>query len=579
MSLSKFVPPRVGCQHFLSVVKNIRSEPNTLLSACMDILDNIYGIAKSQGLQGIVAELNFQFNPSDNTIYQISISDNIPHGFKKILDESTDNPLNMGHIRDGHSDDKESSEFGTGLKKAIIYLSEHAEIYTRSINDDEVESIIKVTFDIPSMCSKENPQDSYEPTRFALISLDTYKENHSFEEGSSIILSNLHSNDFTYDQDSGKMLSQQGFIDCIKGHLRKAYSPIIRDEIFAIKLNGPIIEADEDIVSLVSQKNKFSYIYYVEINAKRDPVKIFREGKTPKGKPQLTEYHDKECKFKTIYQSDLDEFIQKENVHRLDLIALTTKSSEVGVLSYNFTDITRGGRTYEPPIKFIKPETDGYSNHIYNRITYDSKKLNKALGVGSNKRVTRQNNILSTAIQETQKHTTREFRKFCKSKEDTFQASSDSDESFEIAPKPNPPKAKPKAKAKAKVEDKVDDDKVEDNKSDDDKVEDDKVEDDKVEDDEVEDDKVQDDEVDDDKVDDNKSNDDKVEDDKVQDDEVEDDKVEELPNPEPVKEDLFKESREQIQDAAKKLMEMIADPGFNRKDGHVILEFVNNFVN
>jgi hypothetical protein len=110
-----FKAPKIGCKHFKSVVKDIRADNNTLITALCDIIDNIYGVSSSLN---ILAICNIQIKYDENSnLYKIIISDNISHGFKAIFSEETDNPLNMGHIRIGHENDSESSEFGTGLKK------------------------------------------------------------------------------------------------------------------------------------------------------------------------------------------------------------------------------------------------------------------------------------------------------------------------------------------------------------------------------------------------------------------------------------------------------------------------------
>jgi hypothetical protein len=129
--MSNFQAPKIGCQHFKTIVKQIRSDNNTIESALYDIIDNVYGIAKAQCL--VNTECRIKITYSENSMDKIIISDNIPKGFTKILDNGVDNPLNMGHIRIGHDDDNESSEFGTGLKKGMIFLSKDTEIYTRSV--------------------------------------------------------------------------------------------------------------------------------------------------------------------------------------------------------------------------------------------------------------------------------------------------------------------------------------------------------------------------------------------------------------------------------------------------------------
>ncbi len=433
MSQIKFTPPRVGCSHFFSVVKSVRSESNTLLSGLLDILDNIYGIAKVLKHPGIIADIKVEFNPLYKIVHKITVSDNIPHGFKQILDEGTNNPLNMGHIRDGHNNDIESSEFGTGLKKAIIYTSEKTDIYTRSITDNGDQTYVKVVFDIPNMISRTDPQDSYEPTSFEIIDEEEFNKNSKFEHGSTIVLQNLNDSDFSYDQQTGSRFTEQEFEEKLIVHLSKAYSDLIRDGIFSILLNDKKVPicidlTDNDVIPLT---NKVQYKFYAKLNKKNEPEKIQRVGLTPTGRIQYNKYDPESCKFIKISADENSEFKKSPDVFDLDYVSLSTKQTQYSdKLHYDFTDIVRDGRCYDPPQKYTKQETDGYSNHIYNKICYKSKRLNKVIGVGPNKRVTKPSNMLISAIHMTMKTTTSKWRNFCRN--GTFSQindDSDSDES------------------------------------------------------------------------------------------------------------------------------------------------------
>jgi hypothetical protein len=443
---AKFIRPKIGCEHFRSVVKKIRSENNTLKSGLKDVLDNIYGIAKANSLPYIKAIINVQFHPLDNTMYRISVSDNIPHGFKQILFHGIDNPLNMGHIRDGHSDDAESSEFGTGLKKAIIYISERCEIVTRSINDNGEENFVRVVFDIPYMLAKHEPEESYEPTSFELINQDIYNQAHPFETGSTIEFQNLNIGDFSYDQETGAYLSQEDFIANLNEDLSKAYSDLIRDEVFTIELNGQEVLVDDDLFAKIPDTHKKHFEFYAKLNSKNDVEKIVRKGLTQTGRNQYQEF-DNSSKSATFKKMSPDEFIyftSEPNVYLINMNSLTTKNTKYQPIQHHdFTDINRGGRCYTPAIKITKQEMDGYSNHIYNCVKYDNKRLNKMLGVGPNKTVTKPTNMLISAILITQKETTKKWRDYNK-KGTMNDDSDDSDESSKKnkkkkpAPKPTP---------------------------------------------------------------------------------------------------------------------------------------------
>jgi len=113
MSQFKSSVPKVGCPHFKSLVKQIIRDDGTFGTALGDIIDNL---CNSSGV-----ECNITTICGDNgSITDIIISDNLPNGFENALDEGSNNPFNMGHIREGHTEDGQTSEFGVGLKKTIV---------------------------------------------------------------------------------------------------------------------------------------------------------------------------------------------------------------------------------------------------------------------------------------------------------------------------------------------------------------------------------------------------------------------------------------------------------------------------
>ncbi len=386
-----FVAPRIGCQHFKSRVKEIRAENNTIKSALDDLIDNPYGIANTirNTYLDFKVRCDIDILYSDNRIYEICVSDNLPNGFDKIMDKGMDNPINMGHIRSGHEDDSESSEFGTGMKKSFIYLGDRTEIYTRTGSNH-----VYVKFEIPRMCNEALPENSYEPTSFELVAEQTYQSNHKFETGSSIRISNLiRSYDCT--------MTQTEFERDLFAHLSKAYSGLIKRDVIEIRLNGAEVPVEIDLYGLVPDANKQWFKFYLTPRGT-----VFREGLTPTGRHQYMEFNGKEFE-KTSDFSTAGLCVEYRS--------LTTKNTEyAGVMNNNMTDIERMGRCYDPSIRLTKEPSDGYEQHVYNRIIYDSKKLNMYLGVGANKRVVERSNVLMSAIKVTAKEMTSKWRKYCK---------------------------------------------------------------------------------------------------------------------------------------------------------------------
>jgi hypothetical protein len=440
--------PKVGCLHFKSTVKQIRAENNTFVSSINDIIDNIHGLASKLKIQSI-CDIQLLYDDQQN-MYKVVISDNIPHGFKDIFNQGTDNPLNMGHIRLGHDDDEETSEFGTGFKKDIIYIAQYTEIYTRSVQENGNISFLKISFDIPEMCSRENPEESYEPSNFEMITEEQFKQNHKFDEGSTVILSILRQTDVTFDVETGKRISNNQFEKQLRNQISKANSGLINSNIINIKVNDILVEPKPDLFELVPESNQSIFLLYCELNNRYEPIEIFREGLTETGRLTIMKYNPRENKFKKSSSHELNVFKERSSIYTLELLTLTTKQTKYEAThQYNdLTDIVRSKRCFGS-YKITKQEKDGYSNHIYNRLSYTSKKLNTLIGVGSNKRVDPKSNILMSAIHITQKETTSIFRKFVKI--GTFDLSSDSEEIIIVKQKPKS-KSKPVFKPESKPE-------------------------------------------------------------------------------------------------------------------------------
>ena len=99
----------------------------------------------------------------------------------------------MTHMRVGHTNDNESSEFGTGMKKALVYIGNSCEIYTRSI-ENRTDVCWYIKLDFVEMSLRANAEDSYELTVIEQISYEKYRQYHNKEVGSTIIISNIRDN-------------------------------------------------------------------------------------------------------------------------------------------------------------------------------------------------------------------------------------------------------------------------------------------------------------------------------------------------------------------------------------------------
>ena len=66
----------------------------------------------------------------EEILLQIKISDDCVGGFINILSSGEQNPLNLTHLNEKHSDDTYSGQFGTGTKCAFINASNICTLYT-----------------------------------------------------------------------------------------------------------------------------------------------------------------------------------------------------------------------------------------------------------------------------------------------------------------------------------------------------------------------------------------------------------------------------------------------------------------
>ena len=107
---------KVGIPHFKGKMKQTRGAGYTFYRCINDIVDNVLG--KSENI-----DIELTFNDKSQLV-KITFSDNYENGFENIESDNINNPLNMAHSREGHSEDEETSEFGIGLKASAMNLGE-----------------------------------------------------------------------------------------------------------------------------------------------------------------------------------------------------------------------------------------------------------------------------------------------------------------------------------------------------------------------------------------------------------------------------------------------------------------------
>ena len=163
-----------GISHIKGIIKQTRASGYNIFSGLKDLIDNVVCKCKN-----IYIDLR---TDSNNKLTSIYIHDDYINGFENVNNSGSDNPFNLAHMRDGHSDDGETSEFGTGMKKAAISCGNVFEVVTKVKNGPNYE-YWQIKMDFNNMAQETNPEDSYEPTIYCITSESYYKQVHTYVRG------------------------------------------------------------------------------------------------------------------------------------------------------------------------------------------------------------------------------------------------------------------------------------------------------------------------------------------------------------------------------------------------------------
>jgi hypothetical protein len=215
-----------GAPHFRSIAKQHRHANYTLDKVINEAIDNV--IKKA-------TEINI-FTTIDDTgrLQELKISDNYIDGFENIDCEGTACPLNMGHIREGHDCDSETSEFGVGLKAGALNAGNKLEVITRI---GKTGKCVKVVCDFQRMMNEPDVNNSYNPV-MREASIEEYTEYHPFGAGSSIIVSQIREN-------ICKATTQKQITQDILTGISNTYSRLLCDAR-KISVNGVVAEKEHD---------------------------------------------------------------------------------------------------------------------------------------------------------------------------------------------------------------------------------------------------------------------------------------------------------------------------------------------
>lgn len=376
----EFVPD-TGIPHFKGIVKQARASGYTFSKALNDIIDNV--IFKTKRLI-----LNLQFDSETNNLYSIEFTDDYEPGFENIYEEGEKNPFNMYHVKTGHTNDEETSEFGMGLKWASIFLGTELIIYTKTQKNQYLE----IVFNFVEMMNEQDPSKSFKPQKWNYISETEYLRNHrNFTYGSTIIIKGIHSN--TYSKSTLVNFSPQKFIlQNIQNNIRETFGKIIKDREMDIQVWSGGINKD---ISLVEDKNIFEipqtsiFKTITTINIKNfgcvDGFQAYTKTIDYTGKVIFNRITSKSTLNTTkgnikadIYETNID--IENDTI--LSFASTNTyflyETDDERKLNCEFGDVNiyRMNRKYDK-INFNGRKRNGSQNYTYHQLDYTSKHVNK----------------------------------------------------------------------------------------------------------------------------------------------------------------------------------------------------------
>ncbi len=388
-----------GAPHFRSIAKQHRHANYTLDKVINEAVDNIVKKATEIHITTIIDDMG--------RLQELKISDNYIDGFENIDREGTACPLNMGHVRDGHDCDDETSEFGVGLKAGALNAGNKLEVITRI---SKTNKYIKVVCDFQRMMNEPDVNNSYNPV-MREASVEEYTEYHPFCAGSSIIVSQIREN--ICKATTAELITK----DILDG-ISNTYSRLLCDAR-KIVVNGIVAEKEHDFFAdpkcaLFTIKKEIVMLH------KGNDVKIMARkiGKTTTWQ-EFNVAENKWCAlqggadtfgnylrdgYKHMYDDADGSCIKVETTY-------TRFSDFPDILKYasDFVHIYKDRRKYGKK-SFVK-HNDGYDNYTIHKIDFKAKQIGKILGITYNKEITMDgNNDFINALKSAVGDHRKEFR-------------------------------------------------------------------------------------------------------------------------------------------------------------------------
>ena len=366
---------------FRAYYRNALKHPSDFATSLKDLIDNI--ILKLAKQSGIIKIKTWRESGRNS---KIKISDNFVKGFENFHKDGAESPFNFIHMRGGHDDDDETSEFGEGMKLAAMLFGKNFTGYSRI----DGNKYVKFEYDFLEMYEK----DTFDGVKRSIISREEYKENHPYEYGTTLVFENLREHGINQNKDLD--YSQ------LNNEIIRTYSQIIDARKITIEVNDHTINSDtinnaavllKKHITENTRANNRGFKFVIHRKNNGTDYRVSRKKVGGGGRGAYYKFNNNEQTFNsidkavfdaslTLWESDytkLDYFVTsiayaKELVDKLGTTELRGK-----------TIITRNGRMMGETKNTCNPHPSQLYSVGY--FEYTSKQLNKELGIGKDKQV------------------------------------------------------------------------------------------------------------------------------------------------------------------------------------------------
>ncbi len=403
---------KTGAAHFSSVANMHRQSNYTLDKVINEIVDNV--IKKA-------SKIHIQTRVNDAILQELKVSDNYVGGFENINEDGTRNPFNMGHMRSGHDNDNETSEYGVGLKAGALSSGNVLTVYTRvgsplgSNERSGGEKMCKIICDFQRMIEEDDVNESYNP-KIREITLEEYKEVHEYEFGSTIVISQIRQAICGSCQENDANMTQ-----AIKKGIAATYSRLIGINN-GIYVNGELVEREYDFFAdpkcipftvvkrmfVLKKPGDINEVFLVEKKIERSVWQMYDKVKDEwigldKGEDRLSCYLREG--YELVYNQDKTNAL-KETIRIETTFSFYSENEEN--IPMDCVLIYKDNRLYGKK-NFVK-NNNGTNNYTIHKIEFTSKKIGKMLGITYNKEITMDvNNDLTKSLKSSIAENRREF--------------------------------------------------------------------------------------------------------------------------------------------------------------------------